>query len=1317
MRTKLLLPLLLTSVATLAQTGNEWDDVSINSLKRETAHTLSIPIAETGQAMEESPYFLSLDGVWKFKWVALPSKKPKGFEEPSFDVSGWDDIDVPSSWQVYGIRNGKSWDKPLYTNVPYPFTYDKSTWSVMAQRNSWMTYNENMKNPVGSYRRQFSVPATWDGRDIYVRFNGAGHGYYVWVNGEFAGYAEDSYLPSEFKITDYIKIGQENTIAVQVYRFTSGSFLEDQDYWRLTGITRDVFVWSAPKTQIRDFFFTTKMNSTYSEAKVNVEYHIEGDDVTNCKLEAKLTDAAGTPTEIGTAEGKAKGNISKNISGFELWSAEKPVLYDLELTLKKEGKVIDRRTCKVGFRQVGIRNDGALTINGERIVFHGVNRHSFSTFGGRTLTREEIEADIIAMKRLNINAIRTSHYPDNPYFYDLCDKLGMYVLAEANVECHGETSLSSNAKFKAAMIERNERHVLSLRNHVSICLWSYGNESGGGNNFQAVENAIKALDKTRLTHYEGNSTWSDVSSTMYAGTDWIESIGRDRENEAKRGQQPKPHVQCENTHAMGNSMGNQREYYNLYEKYPALCGEFIWDWKDQGITMPVPDKPEETYFAYGGDFGDNPNDGNFCVNGVVLPNLTPTAKSFNVKKIYQPADFFMLDSIEGIFAVKNKMNFNNLSDYDLSYQILKDGLVVASHDFGNTNIAPGTTQNLELGNLLPNNAKDNAEYFIRFSAKQKTKTAWADAGYEVASEQFRLRSANKNEYKPTQTSIISVEEDGNEIVVSSPLFSATFSKSTGQLSNYKYEGKTLMSSLNFNAFRVPTDNDGSKRQMWDEMGLLNLKASAGEWVIEEKKESYVVLTTTTTYSANGTKFATQMSYQVFNDGVISVSSIIDPAQKGNILPKLGYMFSMPKGFEDMTWLGRGPWENYRDRKESCHVGLYHSTTDQQWTPYVMPQENGNHEEVRFMAVTNNEGEGVMVVAPQLMSSTVGRWRPSSIYTDRNNRKKHNYEVNFGRNTFVYIDAITRGLGNNSCGPDVLPQYELKAQRVNFCFLIIPLSEKISDEAMIEKARVSNTQCLPVTIDETKGMVTLSTKTQNATIVYSTDNGKTWNNYTEVVDMKKGGTIQTYATCEGMTKSLVSSYTVEMFVDKSGWRVVSKSSEQGGNERAENAIDGNSSTIWHTQYNPSTPTHPHNIVVDMGEDYLVSAFIYQGRGDMANGRIKDYEVYFSNDLNNWGQPVAKGQFQNNGTEQKVRLDTTIKARYFKLIALSEVNGNAWASAAELGIEAEMNDDTAITIVTADAPNTHYIYNINGKLETNSHLASGVYIIDGKKVAVK
>ena len=518
----------LAATTANAQTGKEWDDPLTTSINRETAHTLAIPAASEADVAKNdltlSPYYQSLDGKWKFQWVGIPSKALASWCAKDFNDASWTDIDVPSSWQVWGLNHNKSWDKPLYSNTQYPFEYDRSTFSVMADRPSWFTYKDNMANPVGTYRRTFTIPESWKDRDVYVRFNSVGHGYYLWVNGERIGYSEDSYLPSEFNITKYLVEG-ENTIALQVYRFTSGSFLECQDYWRLTGIHRSCFLWAAPKSQIRDYFFTTDLDSNYKNAKANVKVWLTGTEaVKDGTVEVKIM-SDGTAIAEQTAAAAAELSLDMDVTAPKLWSAETPNLYDLVLTLKdQDGHVLDIRGSKVGFREVGIRSDGALLINGQRMVFHGVNRHDFSPVNGRAITPEEIEGDIKTMKRLNINAIRTSHYPNDPVFYDLCDKYGMYVLAEADVECHGNWSLSSEPKFKNAMVERSQNHVRWMRNHVCIFMWSFGNECGGGNNFQAVASAVKALDKTRLTHYEGNSDYADVSSTMYGrGEDGAEA--------------------------------------------------------------------------------------------------------------------------------------------------------------------------------------------------------------------------------------------------------------------------------------------------------------------------------------------------------------------------------------------------------------------------------------------------------------------------------------------------------------------------------------------------------------------------------------------------------------------------------------------------------------------------------------------------------------------------------------------------------------------------------------------------------------------------
>ncbi|MBO7466756.1 MAG: discoidin domain-containing protein [Bacteroidaceae bacterium] len=1333
---KHLLPLLalaaLIAAPTSAQnepTLREWDDVSISSLNRQRAHTLDIPVASAADAaaaytpthaLEASPYFLSLNGTWKFQWVGTPDKASNTFWNDTFDASGWDDIEVPSSWQVYGIRHNKNWDKPLYVNVSYPFSYDSNTWSVMADRPSWFTYTGTMKNPVGSYRKEFTLPADWEGRDVFVRFNGAGHGYYVWVNGKFAGYAEDSYLPSEFNITQLVRPG-ENNISVRVYRFTSGSFLECQDYWRLTGITRDVMLWSAPKTRISDFFFrTTALHDNGSTADADLTVALAGKAPTEATVEAQLKDGAQV---LASQQGSAdkKGNVELTFNGvgnITPWSAEEPRLYDLVITLRQGGTVTDIRALKVGFRTVGVRDDGALLVNGKRIIFHGVDRHSFSENGGRTLTKEEIETDIMQMKRLNVNAIRTSHYPNNPYLYDLCDRMGLYVLAEADVECHGNTGLSHQEAFRKPMVERSVRQVLTLRNHASIIIWSAGNESGNGNNFSTVMDSIGRLDPTRLTHYEGNSQWSSVTSTMYANLGYIESTGKSRLDDYRQGKKGiRPHVQCENTHAMGNSMGNQREYYDLYEKYPALAGEFVWDWKDQGLKVSskglplsfeakgrqgltdvesILDISKGEYWAYGGDFGDQPNDNNFCCNGVVLPDNSPTAKSYNMKKIYQPLDFSLTDSLNGIFTLRSKLQQRTLDDLDVSYTLLEDGIEIAHGTIDDVLLGIGETKDVSIAeakSIVSTPQNPQAEYFIRFSATQKAATEWAEKGFCVATEEFRLRAATgRKPYAPAAEATLEVSEGTSAVTVSGSDFSIRFSG--GQLARYTSNGRTLLSApLTLQVFRLPTDNERGRTGSYDQMGIRSLKLAPGKWKVTKSDDGKSVdLTITNTYSASGdNRYTVQQSFKVMADGAVIVSNTVDPQPKGSELPRLGLRTEMPKGFENMSWLGRGPQDSYRDRKEAALVGLHHSKVGDQWTNYVLPQEHGNKEEVRWMALTDDDGVGMMVVAPELISASASNWRPEDIYTSGSNRKKHPYEVTFCNATVLNIDAYNRALGNASCGPDVIDKYRIRSGKTHFNFILLPLTQQHTDEQLAARARVTSPICSPVTIQSSKGTVTLSCPTPGATIHYSVDGG-TEQIYTQPFTLAKGGLVATYASADVLSDSPLNEERIGFYVSKSKWKIVGCSSQQGGNEIAVNLIDENPSTIWHSQYSPQKPTCPHEIVIDMGAYYRVSHFVYQGREDMGNGRVAKYEFYVSQSPSVWGAPAAVGTLQNSSEVQEIELSTRPEGRYFRFIVVSTHDNQGYASAAELGIIPEMETakgDAPTAAFSTIATNFYYL----------------------------
>ena len=1289
--------LVSSTLTAFPQTMTEWDDVSITSLNRIQSHDLSIPFTDADAAhsldLSQSPYFLDLNGTWQFRWSALPSQAPAGFWADDYDVSSWEQITVPMPWQMYGVRNNKKWDKPLYVNTRYPFTYTND-YSVMASRPDYYTYNEQMKNPVGCYRRTFTLPEGWLGRKTFLRFNGAGHGYYVWVNGQFAGYAEDSYLPSDFDISDFVRQG-ENNVSVQVYRFTSGSFLECQDYWRLTGITRDVYLWSAPRQRIADFFFqTTSLAASGTSGQARLQVSLDGEALEGMQLQMTITDGSETVKEFSrTLSASTSVTQSVSVSDIECWSAEHPKLYDLTIRLlTAEGALVDMRACKIGFRTVGIRKDGALLINGKRLVVHGVNRHDFSQETGRTVSREEMLQDVLTMKRLNVNAVRTSHYPNNPYFYELCDQYGLYVLAEADVECHGNMGLSGVELFRKPMVERNERHVRTLRNHVCIFGWSAGNESGGGNNFQSVMQAIKALDTSRITHYEGNSTWSDVSSTMYGSYSNMLSTGRDRRNGYNNGSQQRPHIQCENTHAMGNSMGNQIDYFReVYEPFQAMAGEFVWDWKDQGLRVPVKGKANQYYWAYGGDFGDNPNDGSFCCNGVVLPDCTPTAKSYNMKGVYQPVDVQPLNAEQGKFKVKNKLQQIRFNNFDTQYIISEDGIGIAQGQIPDLDLAPwdSTTITVPYEGIT---FKPECRYTIRFSTTLLEATPWAEVGYEVAASESVIREATAPQpyqYEGTDTLILTSTSSG--YTVKGEKFSATFSG--GTLSRYVLDGTTLISlPIKLNTFRIPTDNDGAQEGNWESLGVRSLTMSAGTWTVEQDEaKRWVQLSITDTYktSTSALTFTVNKQFRVYPDGTVSVCTLTTPSNDGAVLPKLGFRFEMPPVAENITWLGRGPFDSYRDRNYAAHIGIWHSTVTNQWTNFIRPQETGNKEDVRWMAVTTNSGKGLMYAAPGGMAATVGHWRAEDIYTSRYDRKGHPYEVTFQRNTVVSLDAWNRALGNASCGPDVLDRYEKKLAQTPFCFMILPILEESSDTVLTQRGSMGLPVCQPVRFsDDGNGFAVLSSDNPSGTTIYYSTDGETFLPYTGPIDMRQGGTLWAYAAANGLAPSIVSEKTYGFFVDKSDWSIVSYDSQQGGNELAAYAIDGDENTIWHTSYSGTTPDCPHELVIDMKQTYRVTAFSYKGRKDGSNGRVLRYEVYFSNNPKLWGEPAASGTFTNSSDKQTVNIPSKPEGRYMKFLVRSVVDDKRYASAAELYIEAEAVVPRTIWWISPIITSHHY-----------------------------
>ena len=979
----------------------------------------------------------------------------------------------------------------------------------------------------------------------------------------------------------------------------------------------------------------------------------------NCEIQARLTDLEGN--EVGTQSMRAQmgaNNLQFEVMNPLKWTAETPDLYNLTVVLKQKGKTVDIRSVKVGFRKIELAKDGRMLVNGKSTLFKGVDRHDHSSLNGRTVSKEEMEKDVQLMKLLNINAVRTSHYPNNPYFYDLCDRYGIYVLSEANVECHGLMALSNEPSWVKAFTERSENMVRRYKNHPSIVMWSLGNESGNGINFKSAAEAVKKLDNTRPTHYEGNSSYCDVTSSMYPDVQWLESVGKERLQKSQNGETVKPHVVCEYAHAMGNAIGNFKEYWETYERYPALVGGFIWDWVDQSIKMPTPDG-SDYYMAFGGDFGDTPNDGNFCTNGVIFSDRTYSAKAYEVKKMHQPVWVEAMGS--GKYKLTNKRFHAGLDDLYGRYEIEEDGRVVFSGNLEELSLDAQSSKVITIDDSrikrLP-----GAEYFIKFSFCQKQDTEWAEAGYEVASEQFKLSDSAKPIFKSEKGSIELVETS-DAYLVKGLQFEATFSKQEGTISAYTLNEVPMISKgLELNVFRAPTDNDKQVDGDWFQNGLNRMLLEAGHWEVH-KEDGKVRLQIENLYRGqSGFDYRTNIEYTVGADGSIMVNSTIIPGTKGAVIPRVGYRMEMPEGFERMRWYGRGPWENYVDRKDATYVGVYDDLVSNQWVNYVRAQEMGNHEDVRWISITNPDGIGFVFVAGDKMSASALHARAQDMVDPANRRRLlHKYEVPMRKETVLCLDAQVRPLGNASCGPGPMQKYELRSQPTVFSFIMLPLERSYSKEELVKKARVQMPVCMPVLIErDNNGYLNLQTSTPGATIHYSLNGGP--------FELISGGNVEAYAISEQLAKSVKSSAKLPIYVDRSTWKIVSVSSENGG-EEARNAIDGDLNTIWHSRWNDPVAKHPHEIVVDMSSLLEIDKFIYQPRNS-ENGRIKDYELYFSQDGKNWGNKM-KGSFENSASAQFVTLEKPIVTRYFKLIALSEIYGRDWASAAELNVNAIRN----------------------------------------------
>lgn len=953
--------------------------ISENKLE---AHASFTSFTSEKEALNNNPeYFKSLDGIWKFNWVRNPKDRPTTFMDPSEDVSNWDTIKVPANWEVEGFGI------PIYVNHQYefadykaPVADDMEFVDRIYPKNPGKVPNDY--NPVGTYVRDFTIENDWEGKEMFLHIGAMKSGGFVWLNGKYIGYSQGSKLPAEFNVTAAAKPGK-NKIAIQIFRWTDGSYLECQDFWRISGIERSVYVYAQPKLRIEDFEVVSTLDGAYKagvfDVSINLENHLSkpSKGAISYKLLNADSKMVASETKSFTVEGSKNSAIdfSSTIPNVKPWSAEHPYLYTLLIETKdKKGNILEVTTSKIGFRSVEIKQ-GLLLVNGQRITLKGVNAQETDPETGHVMSEEMILKDIQLWKENNINAVRLSHYPRGRRFYELCDEHGIYVVDEANIESHGmyygKYSLAKKTSWEKAHVDRMVRLVKRDKNHPSVIIWSMGNEAGNGVNFFKGYDEMKKNDKTkRPVQYErpykdyDGSLWdmdsnTDIIVPQYPSPAVFEAVGKTKTD--------RPYIPSEYAHAMGNSTGNFQDYWDIIEQYDNLQGGFIWDWVDQSIWKT--NEKGERYYAYGGDYGENmPTDNSFLNNGIVFPDRTPQPGLFEVKKAHEFINF----KDKGInhhnelrILIENLYDFTNLNQFDFSATVKADGTVLKTISIETISVETHTGKliRIPLNNI---DYKENTEYFMEISAK--TKQAWGllPKGFEVAHEQIGL----SNKYKKSIVDVeikgaLKLKESNNAITISNNEVKLVFDKGKGQLTSYIFEGNELLKDGKGprpNFWRAPTDNDfgnhmQAKNIEWKKASLF-MKVSK----LNTKQNTDGNITIEVVYKLPGVETTFQSNYHIFSNGVVKIDNLLNGTSYTGDIPRVGIRMQIQKKYENMTYFGRGPWENYQDRKASAFIDLYQSKVKDQYVPYIRPQENGYKTDVRWAAFSDNTRTGLLVVA-------------------------------------------------------------------------------------------------------------------------------------------------------------------------------------------------------------------------------------------------------------------------------------------------------------------------------------------------------------------
>lgn len=1273
-----------------APTGWEWqspDSVAVNKLQPHAWFFSFRNIEEARKVLpENSSYWKSLDGMWKFHWAPNPDERPKDFFRTDYDVSKWDDIKVPMNWNMAGLqRDGKNkYGDPLYSNQRVIFQHSwqpMNDWKGGVMRTppkDWMTYRN--RNEVGSYRRTFTVPADWKGQEIYLNFDGVDSFFYLYINGKYVGFSKNSRNLAEFNITPYLnKEGEENTVAVEVYRHSDGSFLESQDMFRLPGIFRTVALTAKPQVQVRDFKAIPDLDETYCNAKLHITAQlqnlskkaIKGYTIQYSLYANRLYSDENTLLSGVTASAKlagklnAKGEIELEATldaanKVNLWSAEAPHRYTLVGELKDgKGRTVQTFSTFVGFRKVEIKETPAekdefglagryYYLNGQPIKLKGVNRHENNVKAGHTVSREQMEHEVFLMKRGNINHVRNCHYPDAPYWYYLCDKYGIYLEDEANIESHeyyyGKQSLSHVPEFRNAHIARNMEMVHATVNHPSVVIWSLGNEAGPGKTFVDCYNAIKAYDTSRPVQYERNNDIVDMGSNQYPSIAWVQGAVQGKYKLKY------PFHISEYAHSMGNACGNLIDYWDAIESTNFFMGGAIWDWVDQALDKQDP-ATGKTYWAYGGDFGkDNkPNDGMFCMNGIMRPDLTPKAQYFEVKKVYQNVGVKAIDMKQGQIEIFNKNYFEPLKNYQIVWSLYKDGVCVKKNQplHGAKNIVGPREKGIYTLPYDYASLDANSEYFVTVQFLLGKDMPWAKKGYVQMEEQLRVKGADV-----AAPSIAAVAKTGKAMKyqldkaakrasITGENFQVAFDLNTGAIYSLKYGNQIIIKDGNgpqLDAYRAPTDNDAGigYHNAWFKNGLYDLQHVVKSWTCTPNKKdgTYKLDFTVESQGKEGCdvnygnrdrdpescynfeknkraltdadlKFTSRQIYTIYKDGSIEMQSAIGANRSKVILPRIGYSMVLPSELNQYDYYGRGPVNNYNDRKTSQFIGWYHSPVAEQGIMLPKPQAQGNREEVRWCAVTNSQQQGVVFISDSTMSASALPWSQQELTL-----AAHPYQLPKSSGTHLHLDAKVTGLGGASCGQGgPLTPDQVRSTPTTFGFIIRPAVKP-----------------------ELPNLVKVS------------------------------------ATGRKMVKDIMQQ--MKQNQQSTGLQIAFASSQEPDEGDAAYLVDGDPSTIWHTMYSITLAKYPHWVDFDAGKQKVIKGFTYLARQDGSlNGCIKDYEIYVSNDNKTWGEPVAKGSFEKTAKLQKVMFGKPVKARYVRLRALNEQSGQDYASGAEFTLVTE------------------------------------------------